>query len=603
LHHAPSCGIVCFVASGDRLGEKEASEMAELVGSSVDGYGVRGTSTNAVGVVGETSSEFTAVWGHQTGNKGPGVFGSANLGGPGVLGTSDARPGVNGRSNKDPGVLGESISGPGVLGTANAVAGVNGRCNDGPGVLGQTTFGFAVRGEVLAPSGNTGIGVVGAGQNGIGVLGTSQFQEGVNGRSNEATGVRGESRNDIGVAGRSISDFGVYGVSDSKSGVVGHCITAGVAGVRGSSDHSQGAGVRGEAAPEGTGVLGTCSPNQAGFAVHGDGRETGTGVIGRSGDWIGVVGASQTGVGVHGESSSPDGAGVFGWGKSGAKAGIFNGAVEVRGNLTVSGALTKQGGGFRIDHPRDPANKYLNHSFVESSEMKNVYDGAAQLEEDGTTWVDLPEWFEALNGDFRYQLTAIGGAAPNLHVAEEISENRFRIAGGEGGMKVCWQVTGSRKDAWAAANRFEIEEEKPQEERGRYLQPDLYDAPEEQSVMRARMGEERLREREDRLREEPPPVDPEVPERPPQEPPQAPERPEEPPQPPAMPPGFDVVRQHKEQRQQIEELSRSRLEEEQQRQMDELREQIEELRRGRMEDEIDELRRQVKKLRRRRRKR
>ena len=94
--------------------------------------------------------------------------------------------------------------------------------------------------------------------------------------------------------------------------------------------------------------------------------------------------------------------------------------------------------------------------------------------------IELPEWFEALNGDFRYQLTAIGGSAPNLHVAEEISENRFKIAGGEEGMKVCWQVAGSRKDPWAAANPFEVEQEKREEERGRYLDPSVYGAPEEQ---------------------------------------------------------------------------------------------------------------------------
>jgi len=127
------------------------------------------------------------------------------------------------------------------------------------------------------------------------------------------------------------------------------------------------------------------------------------------------------------------------------------------------------------------------HSAVESNERKNVYDGVAQLDADGTAWVQLDEWFETLNGDFRYQLTAVGGAAPNLHVAEEVYENRFQIAGGEGGMKVCWQVTGTRKDPWAAAYPFEVEEEKPQEERGRYMHPSLYGAPEEQNVMGARI--------------------------------------------------------------------------------------------------------------------
>jgi hypothetical protein len=202
------------------------------------------------------------------------------------------------------------------------------------------------------------------------------------------------------------------------------------------------------------------------------------------------------------------------------------------------------------------------HTCVESSERKNVYDGVVQLDANGTASVDLPGWFEALNGDFRYQLTAVGGAAPNLHVTEEVSENRFRIGGGEGGMKVCWQVTGSRKDAWAAANPFEVEEEKPPEDRGRYLQPDLYGAPEEQRVMRAPIEEERLQQV---ISQQPP----------------------EPPQAPEITPGFAAP-------------GFGSMEAESRRQIDELRGQIEELRRVSLEDEIDELRRQIKKLRRRR---
>jgi hypothetical protein len=151
----------------------------------------------------------------------------------------------------------------------------------------------------------------------------------------------------------------------------------------------------------------------------------------------------------------------------------FNGGITVFNGLKL----------FKIDHPLDPENTYLLHTCVESSEMKNVYDGVARLNEDGSVWVELPQWFEALNGDFRYQLTAVGGPAPGLHVAEELSENRFKIAGGQEGMKVCWQVTGSRKDPAAAAHRFEVEQEKDEEERGRYLEPSLYDAPEEQRVM------------------------------------------------------------------------------------------------------------------------
>jgi len=56
--------------------------------------------------------------------------------------------------------------------------------------------------------------------------------------------------------------------------------------------------------------------------------------------------------------------------------------------------------------------------------------------------VKLPNWFEGLNKDFRYQLTGIGAAAPNIHVSKEIIGGRFTIACGSAGMKVCWLVTG-----------------------------------------------------------------------------------------------------------------------------------------------------------------
>jgi hypothetical protein len=167
---------------------------------------------------------------------------------------------------------------------------------------------------------------------------------------------------------------------------------------------------------------------------------------------------------------------VFGGGQEDGLAGLFQGKVD------VIGFLRKAGGGFQIDHPLEPAHKYLSHSFVESSDMKNIYDGVVVLDENGEGRVELPEWFEALNFDFRYQLTAIGQPAPNLHIAREISNNRFNIAGGKPGMKVSWQVTGIRKDAWAQANPLIVEEEKPANERGYYRHPELYNQPRENST-------------------------------------------------------------------------------------------------------------------------
>ena len=71
--------------------------------------------------------------------------------------------------------------------------------------------------------------------------------------------------------------------------------------------------------------------------------------------------------------------------------------------------------------------------------------------------MQLPAWFEAVNGDFRYQLTAVGRPSPGLYIAQEISSNSFQIAGGTAGAKVSWQVTGVRHDPYAKAHPLVIE--------------------------------------------------------------------------------------------------------------------------------------------------
>ena len=115
----------------------------------------------------------------------------------------------------------------------------------------------------------------------------------------------------------------------------------------------------------------------------------------------------------------------------------------------------------------------MSHSFVESPDMKNIYDGVAVLDERGEATVVLPDWFEALNGDFRYQLTPIG-AFMQLYVADEIADNRFKIAGGLPGKKVSWMVTGIRHDAFAEANRIKVEEFKADSDVGSYLHPQAF---------------------------------------------------------------------------------------------------------------------------------
>ena len=243
----------------------------------------------------------------------------------------------------------------------------------------------------------------------------------------------------------------------------------------------------------GYGVSGTSS-NGAGNGVYGESVSFGDGVYGKSSNGAGVNGISQKGGGVLG--GSHDGFGVVGM--SGNSAGLycdssFDYAAILNGKVKITGNLEKAGGSFKIDHPLDPANKYLCHSFVESPDMKNVYDGVVVLDKKGKAEIELPDWFGILNKDFRYQLTAIGAPGPNLYIAEKIPDtttssnknknsSRFRIAGGTSGMEVSWQVTGIRKDPWANANRIRVEEDKPGKERGYYLHPELYGQPEEKGI-------------------------------------------------------------------------------------------------------------------------
>jgi trimeric autotransporter adhesin len=158
-----------------------------------------------------------------------------------------------------------------------------------------------------------------------------------------------------------------------------------------------------------------------------------------------------------------------------------HGNANFTGNVTISGSISKGSGSFKIDHPLDPANKYLYHSFVESPDMKNIYDGNITTDNDSLATVTMPEWFEALNRDFRYQLTVIGQFSQAI-VASEISHNQFTIRTDKPNVKVSWQVTGIRQDAYANAYRIQVEEDKPPQEQGHYLHPELFGASPEQAV-------------------------------------------------------------------------------------------------------------------------
>jgi hypothetical protein len=156
----------------------------------------------------------------------------------------------------------------------------------------------------------------------------------------------------------------------------------------------------------------------------------------------------------------------------------FTGDMTITGNLTVTGNIAKGGGTFKIDHPLDPTNKYLVHSFVESPEMMNVFSGNVTTDASGYATVTMPSYFEAANKDFRYQLTVMGSFAQAI-IKEKVSNNKFVIQTNNPNVEVSWQVTSVRADKYANKNRVVPELEK--ELKGTYIHPELYGASIESS--------------------------------------------------------------------------------------------------------------------------
>jgi len=378
-----------------------------LVGSnaSPNGTGVYGvipdaTGGTANGVRGEVFAGATGV----------GVYGVHDGGGIGVYGLSATGNGMSARPSgaNASGLFAENAGGGwGILAqtasaTRPAIRGVHpGATGYGPGTEGESfsTADYATGVQGL-------IGFNGAGAGAAGVKGQNK-STGANGY-----GVWGENLGaNSGVLGTSTNEVGVWGEHEASTGpspgVVGttHSTSADAAGVYG--------------------VLNSAAANAAGVRGQNSGNCCGMGVAGfHTGSGIGVYGEAQNGFAVSGFSPNN-------W------SGYFQGSVN------VVGTLYKSSGAFRIDNPLDPAHSYLQHSFVESPEMKNVYDGVVSTNGKGFATVTLPSWFEALNRDFRYQLTIVGTRGWRARIVEEIAHNRFTIESDEPRVKVSWQVTAS----------------------------------------------------------------------------------------------------------------------------------------------------------------
>jgi hypothetical protein len=273
--------------------------------------------------------------------------------------------------------------------------------------------------------------------------------------------------------------------------------------IRNTADGGYGMEIRGGFSPDGDGGPGmfvnggNSSSGDGGAGLFASGGSTfngngGTGLKANGGE-VNLPGNGDGGTGVAAYGGTGRGSGhtagdgIFAYGGIGSFgadngfAGRFLGRVEVSGDFNVTSG-TKN---FKIDHPLDPENKYLYHAAIESSEVLNVYSGNVTTDEHGDAVVALPDWFEAINRDFRYQLTVVGTFAQAI-VANKVKSNRFQIKTSAPNVEVSWQVTGIRSDRAMRMRPFKVEEEKPERERGYYLSPEAFDQPEERSVEWAR---------------------------------------------------------------------------------------------------------------------
>ncbi|MGA7304554.1 MAG: hypothetical protein WBW88_06750 [Rhodothermales bacterium] len=443
------------------------------------GYGIRGQSywESGRGLEGFASAflgQNYGVYGLSSSAAGTGVYGVAN-----TTVATDPNYGVYGKSYSNTGI--------GVYGTA-PMLGVYGEATadvyNAYGIKGVSSgAGLAIYGLSSGTNGaiyghNTGTGEAGhfeinntgngsnalfAFTNGTGRAGYAQ----INNAGNSANALEATTNGSgyglkahggpFGVRADAATSFGV--------GVSGETATTTGIGVRGLATASTGATY---------GVLGQSDSND-GHGVHAIGGYRG-------------VHAETTASGTMNDPSAAIYAKALdGSDSQSALAGLFDGRVQINrllyvdANSQISGHLTVEGDiytfgdldvsgtkNFRIDHPLDPANRYLYHFAMESDEVLNVYSGNVTTDEEGYASVTLPDWFEAINKDYRYQLTVVGTFAQAI-IAEKIHNNRFVIETNEPSVEVSWQVTAMRSDSYMRAHPPVVEEAKPDNEKGTYL--------------------------------------------------------------------------------------------------------------------------------------
>jgi len=482
-------GIVSSSYTTGGVGVQAYGSYKGLVAAGVSGPGVEGRS-DYVGVSGSAGDYSPSpIYGcigsgenNSTGDAYGGSFGGYTYGGGKGYGVSGG--------GSTYGVYGGSTNGYGVYGHSTGIAAVFGDIGGNFGTYGGYFQGdvkvernLVVNGTSYSSGGvnassASGPGVVASGgTNGVEATGTSSGIYATGG----AYGVYGVSPSSYGVFGTSNTSYGVYGTSSTSYGVYGYSASGtGVYGL-----NSSGRGVLGSSA-FGPGVVAYGGTN----GVETEGTSRG---VYATGGFVGVLGVAICNCfpsyGIYGSD---------GGNRNNTWSGYFDGRVGIVGKVSSAG------GGFKIDHPTDPANQYLYHSFVESPDMKNIYDGVVTTDAQGNGVVTLPEWFGTLNRDFRYQLTVIGQFAQAI-ISKEIANNQFSIQTDKPNVKVSWQITGIRQDAYANAHRIQVEEDKPEAERGKYLHPKELGMSEALGIdyeMTQKLAEERKLQEEQRAKTE-----------------------------------------------------------------------------------------------------
>ncbi len=289
-------------------------------------------------------------------------------------------------------------------------------------------------------------------------------------------GVYGENTtNGAGVIGNVGNGFGVLGLSVGNGlGMLGN-------------NSGNGSGVQGQNSANGAGLVGLNNSNGVGLVAQNISATPITGlVVAADMSYFGTDVDDHTGAFGFSEPGPGSGVGVEGWG---GWIGVLGLDLTTTGSPTTFGVFADGDSGasgvkaFTIDHPEDPANKMLKHFSMESNEVLNVYRGTVTFNSQGKATVELPEYYESINRNASFQLTAIGAPMPNLFIEREISNGSFSIAGGVADKKVSWTVTSERNDPYLQQypeKRQNVVDKGSR--RGKYFMPKLYNQPKEKGI-------------------------------------------------------------------------------------------------------------------------